>query len=120
MALNRTFILNNGVEIPAVGFGTWQAKPDEVRIAVEIALRTGYRHLDCAAIYRNEVEVGEGIRASGVDRKDIFVSLLFVTTSKCYLCPLPTGYGNRSLRNYGTISTSPPMLKRHWTEPWSV
>lgn len=85
MALNRTFTLNNGVEIPAVGFGTWQAKPDEVRIAVEIALRTGYRHLDCAAIYRNEVEVGEGIRASGVDRKDIFVSLLFVTTSKCYL-----------------------------------
>lgn len=87
MALNRTFTLNNGVEIPAVGFGTWQAKPDEVRIAVEIALHTGYRHLDCAAIYRNEVEVGEGIRASGVDRKDIFVSLLFATTSKCYLCP---------------------------------
>lgn len=81
MALDRTFTLNNGVKIPAVGFGTWQAKPTEVRIAVEVALRTGYRHIDCAAIYRNEVEVGEGIRASGVERQDIFVSLVSVLCS---------------------------------------
>lgn len=84
MALNRTFTLNNGMKIPAVGFGTWQANPTEVRIAVEAALRTGYRHIDCAAIYRNEVEVGEGIKASGIERKDIFVSLastpLFLST----------------------------------------
>lgn len=81
MALDRTFTLNNGVKIPAVGFGTWQAKPTEVQIAVEVALRTGYRHIDCAAIYRNEVEVGEGIRASGVERQDIFVSLVSVLCS---------------------------------------
>ncbi|KAI5840159.1 alcohol dehydrogenase [Morchella snyderi] len=74
MALNRTFTLNTGAQIPAVGFGTWQAKPNEVRIAVEAALRAGYRHIDCAAIYRNEVEVGEGIKASGVKRDDIFVT----------------------------------------------
>lgn len=76
MALNRTFTLNTGAQIPAVGFGTWQAKPNEVRIAVQAALRVGYRHIDCAAIYRNEVEVGEGIKASGVKREDIFVSPL--------------------------------------------
>lgn len=74
MALNRTFTLNTGAKIPAVGFGTWQAKPHEVEDAVEVALKAGYRHIDCAAIYRNETEVGKGIKKSGVDRKDIFVT----------------------------------------------
>lgn len=77
MALSRSFTLNDGNKIPAVGFGTWQAKPHEVEKAVELALRNGYRHIDCAAIYRNEVEVGAGIRNSGVDRKQIFVSTMF-------------------------------------------
>jgi diketogulonate reductase-like aldo/keto reductase len=74
MALNRTFTLNTGSTIPAVGFGTWQAAPREVETAVEDALRCGYRHIDCAAIYRNETEVGEGIRKSGVKREDIFIT----------------------------------------------
>lgn len=74
MALNRTFTLNTGAKIPAVGFGTWQAAPHEVEDAVEIALKAGYRHLDCAAIYRNETEVGLGIKKSGVPRKDIFIT----------------------------------------------
>jgi diketogulonate reductase-like aldo/keto reductase len=74
MALNRTFTLNTGAKIPAVGFGTWQAAPLEVEKAVEIALRAGYRHIDCAAIYRNETEVGAGIKKSGVPRSEIFVT----------------------------------------------
>ena len=74
MALNRSFTLNTGAKIPAVGFGTWQAAPHEVERAVEVALRAGYKHLDCAAIYRNESEVGLGIKNSGVDRKDIFIT----------------------------------------------
>lgn len=74
MVLNQVFTLRDGHKIPAVGFGTWQAKPHEVENAVEVALRAGYRHIDCAAIYRNETEVGEGIRKSGVPRGDIFVS----------------------------------------------
>ncbi|KAH8647662.1 alcohol dehydrogenase [Xylariales sp. PMI_506] len=74
MALNRSFSLNTGAKIPAVGFGTWQAAPHEVERAVEIALRAGYRHIDCAAIYRNETEVGAGIRASGVPRSEIFIT----------------------------------------------
>lgn len=74
MALNRSFTLNTGANIPAVGFGTWQAAPREVEKAVEIALKAGYRHLDCAAVYDNEVEVGAGIKASGVKREDIFIT----------------------------------------------
>ncbi|KAI9369802.1 hypothetical protein BJX61DRAFT_545228 [Aspergillus egyptiacus] len=74
MSLPTHFTLNSGARIPAVGFGTWQAKPNEVRDAVELALKQGYRHIDCAAIYRNETEVGEGIRRSGVPREDIFIT----------------------------------------------
>lgn len=81
MALNRTFTLHDGNVIPAVGFGTWQAKPHEVEHAVEIALRAGYKHIDCASIYRNETEVGAGITKSGVNRKDIFVRLHHITYS---------------------------------------
>jgi L-glyceraldehyde reductase len=74
MSLVTDFELNTGAKIPAVGFGTWQARPGEVERAVEIALKSGYRHIDCAAIYRNEAEVGDGIRASGVPRSDIFIT----------------------------------------------
>ncbi|KAH6680067.1 GCY protein [Plectosphaerella plurivora] len=74
MPLATHLTLNTGAKIPAVGFGTWQAKPGEVEIAVETALRAGYRHIDCASIYRNEAEVGEGIRKSGVSRSDIFIT----------------------------------------------
>jgi diketogulonate reductase-like aldo/keto reductase len=65
--------LNNGVEMPAIGFGVFQTPPDETIAAVETALATGYRHVDTAAAYLNEREVGEAIRRSGLDRSDIFV-----------------------------------------------
>ncbi len=54
--------------------GTWQAKPGEVREAVAHALKSGYRHLDCALIYQNENEVGQGIRDSGIPRSEIFIT----------------------------------------------
>ena len=65
--------LNNGVEIPAIGFGVFQTAPAETVAAVETALATGYRHIDTAAAYLNEREVGEGIHRSGLDRSEIFV-----------------------------------------------
>lgn len=65
--------LNNGVEIPAIGLGVFQTPPDETVAAVTAALRTGYRHIDTAAAYGNEREVGQGIRDSGVDRSEIFI-----------------------------------------------
>ncbi|PWY93576.1 aldo-keto reductase [Aspergillus sclerotioniger CBS 115572] len=73
MSLGRTFRLNSGYEIPAVGLGTWLSKPHEVENAVEAALRAGYRHIDAAAIYQNESEVGSGWKKSGVPREEIFL-----------------------------------------------
>ena len=65
--------LNNDVEMPALGLGVFQTPPDETRAAVEAALAAGYRHIDTAAAYSNEREVGEAIRRSGVDRSEVFV-----------------------------------------------
>ena len=70
--------LHNGAKMPLVGLGTWQSKPGEVQAAVLHALKKGYRHIDCAACYGNETEVGEGLKAafdSGVcKREDVFVT----------------------------------------------
>ena len=62
------------MKIPALGLGTWRSPPGQVASAVAYALKSGYRHLDCAGGYGNEKEVGEGIRASGVPREDIFIT----------------------------------------------
>ncbi|MDR7110748.1 MULTISPECIES: aldo/keto reductase [Microbacterium] len=67
------FTLNNGVDIPAIGLGVFQTPPAETVDAVTAALRTGYRHIDTAAAYGNEREVGRGIRESGVAREDVFI-----------------------------------------------
>jgi len=74
MSLGRFFKLNSGYEIPAVGLGTWLSKPSEVEHAVEVALRCGYRHLDCAAVYQNEPEVGRGWKKSGISRDQLFIT----------------------------------------------
>lgn len=68
-----TYTLNNGVEIPVIGFGVFQTPPDETVAAVEAALSSGYRHIDTAAAYANEREVGDAIRRSGIDRSDLFI-----------------------------------------------
>lgn len=68
-----TLKLNNGVEIPALGFGVFQSAPEETTAAVAEALRVGYRHIDTAAAYGNEREVGQAIAASGLDRSEIFL-----------------------------------------------
>ncbi len=64
----------NGESIPALGFGTWRLDGDEARDTVAHALDLGYRHIDTAQIYDNEVEVGEGLRASDVDRDAVFLT----------------------------------------------
>lgn len=68
-----TLQLNNHVEMPAVGLGVFQTPPEETRAAVEAALATGYRHIDTAAAYGNEREVGEALRSSGVPRDEVFL-----------------------------------------------
>lgn len=70
-----TVKLSNGVEIPAVGLGTWRAsKEGDAYISVKAALENGYRHIDTAAAYDNEEEVGRAIKDSGVPREEIFVT----------------------------------------------
>jgi 2,5-diketo-D-gluconate reductase A len=74
MASVPTIRLNNGVEIPQLGFGVFQVKPAECVEAVTTALDVGYRHIDTAEMYGNEKEVGEAIRRSGLDRSEVFVT----------------------------------------------
>lgn len=66
--------LNNGVEMPVLGFGVYQVPPEETEVAVSAALEAGYRHIDTAAAYQNEEAVGRAIRVSGVARSEIFVT----------------------------------------------
>ncbi|QDG66111.1 aldo/keto reductase [Pseudarthrobacter sp. NIBRBAC000502772] len=65
--------LNNGVTMPALGLGVFQSPPEQTTAAVEAALAAGYRHIDTAAAYGNEREVGQGIRGSRLDRSDVFI-----------------------------------------------
>ncbi len=69
-----TTMLNNGVEIPQLGFGVFQIPPDETKRATLSALDVGYRHIDTAEMYRNERQVGEAIRESGIPRDEVFVT----------------------------------------------
>lgn len=74
-SLTDTYKLNNGVEIPVIGFGTWQTPSGEVaEESVLAALNSGYRHIDTAAAYGNEESVGRAIAKSGVNRHDLFVT----------------------------------------------
>ncbi|MGL3806003.1 aldo/keto reductase [Paeniglutamicibacter sp. R2-26] len=77
--------LNNGVQMPILGFGVFQIPDGETQEAVETALATGYRHLDTAASYGNEEAVGAAIRASGIAREDLFV------TTKLWIQHAPSG-----------------------------
>jgi diketogulonate reductase-like aldo/keto reductase len=71
--MTPTLTLNNGVEIPALGLGVFQTPPGETTAAVEAAIATGYRHVDTAAAYGNERQVGDAIRRSGIDRSEMFI-----------------------------------------------
>jgi 2,5-diketo-D-gluconate reductase A len=105
--------LNNGVQIPQLGFGVWRV-PNEASIpAVAKALDVGYRHIDTAALYRNEEGVGQAIRASGVPRAEVFV------TTKLW----PTDFGREtavigfeaSLRRLDMEYVD--LLLLHWPAP---
>ncbi|SHN88260.1 2,5-diketo-D-gluconate reductase A [Geodermatophilus obscurus] len=74
MATVPTIRLNNGVEIPQLGFGVYQVPPEDTADAVATALEIGYRHIDTAEMYGNEKGVGEAVARSGIDRGEVFVT----------------------------------------------
>jgi len=74
MALVRNIPLNDGRVIPQLGFGVWQIEPGATAAAVAHALDFGYRHIDTAEMYGNESSVGDAVRASGLDRADVFIT----------------------------------------------
>ena len=69
----QTVTLNNGVEMPALGLGVFQTPPEETRDAVRAALHAGYRHIDTAAAYGNERQVGEAVHRSDLGRAEVFL-----------------------------------------------
>lgn len=75
--INETYTLSNGVQIPKLGLGTWFISDKDAPEAVRQAVKLGYRHIDTAEAYANEVGIGEGIRTCGLPREQIFVN------SKC-------------------------------------
>ena len=83
----------NGARIPLIGLGTWDLRGKACASMVEEALRLGYRHIDTAAMYRNEEAVGEGLRAAGIKREDVFI------TTKVWSSDLRAGDFERSARD---------------------
>jgi len=84
MIIEENFELYNGIKIPKLGLGTWMISNDDVVDAVKTAIDLGYRHIDTAQAYRNEQGVGEGIRASGIDRDQIFLTTKLDAGIKSY------------------------------------
>jgi diketogulonate reductase-like aldo/keto reductase len=83
--LKDTLTLSNGVKIPVLGFGTWQIKDGEDAFASTLAaLTAGYRHIDTAAAYQNEGSVGSAIKASGINREEIFITTKLQSHLKTY------------------------------------
>ncbi|MFA5629113.1 MAG: aldo/keto reductase [Dehalococcoidales bacterium] len=120
--INATTVLNNGVQMPVLGLGTWQITGEAAEKAVGWALKSGYRHIDTATAYHNEVNVGKALAESGVSRKDLFITTKLWNTDH--------GYDNtiaaleKSLRDLGL--TYVDLYLVHWpvsgmyTETWKA
>ena len=84
MILDEVYTMNNGVKIPKLALGTWLIENDAAKDAVKNAIEIGYRHIDTAQAYGNEQGVGEGVRASGIGRDEIFVTSKVAAENKSY------------------------------------
>jgi 2,5-diketo-D-gluconate reductase A len=113
MTTAPTLTLNNGVEMPALGLGVYQSSPEDTVTAVQTALEAGYRLIDTAAGYGNEREVGEGLRRSGVDRSEVFLTTKLWISDYGYDETL-TAF-DASLRRLGTDYVDLYLL--HWPMP---
>jgi len=114
MILQERYTLSNGVEIPKLGLGTWFISNGNVVQAVKDAAKIGYRHVDTAQAYRNEDGVGEGIRACGVPREEMFVTTKLAAEVKSYKKAVSAV--DRSLRTLGLDHID--MMIIHSPQPW--
>lgn len=116
MILNENFVLYNGVEIPKIGFGTWQAKDgNEAYQSVKWALEAGYRHIDTAYVYENERSVAKAIEDCKIPRNEIFITTKLPADIKTYEGAIE--YFNRSLENLNTDYIDLFLIHAPW--PWS-
>ncbi|KRF57087.1 MULTISPECIES: aldo/keto reductase [Priestia] len=81
---NETYKLSNSVEMPLLGLGTWLLDDEQAAQAVRDAVSNGYRHIDTAQAYMNEAGIGEGIRSSGVEREELFITTKVAAEAKTY------------------------------------
>ena len=111
---NDVYVLSNGVEIPCIGFGTWQTPDGDVaREAVKSAIKAGYTHIDTAQAYGNEESVGQGIKESGVAREDLFITTKLWNMSHSYeLCKRDF---EESLKKLGLDYVDLYLI--HWPNP---
>ncbi len=113
--LDETYTLSNGVEIPKLGLGTWLIDDDKAAEAVRAAIEVGYRNIDTAQAYGNERGVGEGVRTSGVDRGDLFVSTKLAAEVKDYDGAVASIEG--SLETMGLDYVD--LMLIHSPQPWA-
>ena len=112
--LTETYTLSNGVEIPKVGYGTWMIEDDKAAEAVKKAIELGYRHIDTAQAYQNERGVGEGLRDSGVNRAELFVTTKLAAEIKSYEEAKAAIDGSLELMGLDYID----MIIIHSPKPW--
>ncbi len=105
--------LNDGSTIPQLGFGVWQVPDDEAQVAVEEALRVGYRHIDTAAVYGNEEGVGRALRASGLARDEVYITTKLWNADQGYDSAF-TAYAT-SLDKLGIDTVDLYLI--HWAAP---
>ena len=116
MILSETYKLYNGVEIPKIGFGTWQTKSGkEAYDATTYALQAGYRHIDTAYTYENEQSVGQAILDSKIKREEIFITTKLPADIKTYEGALE--YFEKSIKNLGVDYIDLYLIHAPW--PWS-
>lgn len=113
--LDETYTLSNGVEIPKLGLGTWFIDDDKAAEAVRAAIEVGYRNIDTAQAYGNERGVGEGVRTSGVDRGELFVSTKLAAEVKDYEGAVASIDG--SLETMGLDYVD--LMLIHSPQPWA-
>ncbi|MFW3364067.1 aldo/keto reductase [Aerococcus viridans] len=115
MILNETYTLNNGIEIPKIAFGTWLMDDETAAQSVKDALDLGYRHIDTAQAYGNEVGVGHGLRASGLNREDIFVTSKIAAELKDYDGALASI--DKSINDLAVVYID--LMIIHAPQPWA-